>query len=658
MPLIFKFESNFRGYQTTMRILLIIGILLAALTLTSAQTSTPARLLQQLREPAHDTTRVNLYYKLSHYYWYRNADSAILMADKSLALAKSINFKKGMALAYLTKGVSLVAKGSFPEALDCHLQALRLSEELHMAGLSGNTYNNIGIVYSSLGNYAKAVECFEKSIELMKPYGPAAVYNGLINIADIYTQKKEYEKALTYTREAYKITQELNDSSGMSVTLYNIGEIYERTGRYDEALPYLTQSLAMSQRLNDIEGISFSYNTIAKVYAGKKQYAKSIYYAQLSMKNIDPGGNKELITSACHILYEGYRQTNNPERALYYRNREIELKENLYSIEKERQANTLQAQHDLERKQHQIELLEKDKALQQKEIVREKFKLRTYIAGVFILTMVIIYLVVSNVRWKKFNELLKERNAAIISQKQKIDEQNDHLEKLNAIKNRLISIISHDFRSPLHSLQSLVELMKEGTLTNEEIALMSDLVGEKLSVTVQLVENMLHWAKSQMDGMSLQTENFDLKQVVADNVRLVQGQADMKQVVVSNDVTSPTLAYADKATVDIVLRNLMSNAIKFSRAGDQLFLSVAEHDQQYIKVIVKDTGRGIPLEKQSHLFNGFAGFTTPGTSNEKGTGLGLTLCKELVEKNGGSIWFESVPGKGSSFIFTIPRAAA
>jgi signal transduction histidine kinase len=98
----------------------------------------------------------------------------------------------------------------------------------------------------------------------------------------------------------------------------------------------------------------------------------------------------------------------------------------------------------------------------------------------------------------------------------------------------------------------------------------------------------------------------------------------------------------------------MNNAIKFSRAGDQLSLSVVDQEK-FVKITVQDTGTGIPAEKQSKLFNGVTGFTTPGTSNEKGTGLGLPLCKELVEKNGGTIWFESEPGKGSSFMFTIPR---
>jgi signal transduction histidine kinase len=141
---------------------------------------------------------------------------------------------------------------------------------------------------------------------------------------------------------------------------------------------------------------------------------------------------------------------------------------------------------------------------------------------------------------------------------------------------------------------------------------------------------------------------------VEENVRLAKGHADTKRVQISAKVAAPAIAFADKATVDIVIRNLMNNAIKFSRAGDQLSLSVVDQEK-FVKITVQDTGTGIPAEKQSKLFNGVTGFTTPGTSNEKGTGLGLPLCKELVEKNGGTIWFESEPGKGSSFMFTIPR---
>jgi signal transduction histidine kinase len=459
---------------------------------------------------------------------------------------------------------------------------------------------------------------------------------------------------MEYNRQALDISYEVKDTSSMAIILYNMGEIFYKTEQNEKALEYLNQSLAISQRIQDVEGVSYSYNLLSGIYYRQADYTESIYYAEKSIENLTTAGNKEILLEAYHALYKAYEGKKDFRKSLYYRDLEIALKEEMFSIEKEREANNLQAEYDLQRKQLEIGTLEKDKEIQQREIIREKFRKKTYIAGITLLILITTYLVISNRRWKKFNALLKERNAAIMAQKEKIDEQNEHLEKLNTVKNKLLSVISHDIRSPLNSLQSMIELIGDGTLTAADIQQMSKLMSEKLNVTVQLVENMLHWAKSQMDGNVLNAEHFDLQKVVEENVRLAKGHADTKRVQISAKVAAPAIAFADKATVDIVIRNLMNNAIKFSRAGDQLSLSVVDQEK-FVKITVQDTGTGIPAEKQSKLFNGVTGFTTPGTSNEKGTGLGLPLCKELVEKNGGTIWFESEPGKGSSFMFTIPR---
>jgi signal transduction histidine kinase/Tfp pilus assembly protein PilF len=611
-------------------------------------------LTEEIKNSVHDTTKVNVYISLSKFYWNRNPDSSVIAADHALQLAKKIGFRKGVAVSYVTKGVALIGKGKYPEALKCQLEALKLSDSLKLPGLTGNCYNNIGIVYSNMGNHAKAAEYYEKSLEIMKVYGDGPMLSQLINIGDALVSDRQYSKALEYNSRALKIIGQIKDSTYKHIVLFNIGDIYQRMGEHKAALKYLQEALDISIRIRDIDGVSFAYNSMAKVFLDKHQFDKTIYYGKKSLGNLESGGTQDLLLDVYHILYTAYNEQKNFKQSLYYRNQEISLKEKMFSIEKEREANNLQAEYDLQKKQHEIELLTRDRELQQKEIVRATFKRKTYVIGLILFALISAYLIVSNKRKKKFNELLIERNNAIVLQKEKINEQNAHLERLNTVKNRLLSIISHDFRSPLNSLQSMVELMRDGTLTNQDIKQISLLMSEKLTVTVQLVENMLHWAKNQMDGMVLYSEHFDLKEVVEENVRLAKGQAETKQVTMFTKVTTPAMAFADKATVDIVIRNLMNNAIKFSRAGDQLSLSVVDQEK-FVKVTVKDTGQGIPIDRQAKLFSGVTGFSTPGTSNEKGTGLGLTLCKELVEKNGGRIWVESEPGKGSSFMFTIPR---
>jgi signal transduction histidine kinase len=164
---------------------------------------------------------------------------------------------------------------------------------------------------------------------------------------------------------------------------------------------------------------------------------------------------------------------------------------------------------------------------------------------------------------------------------------------------------------------------------------------------------MLHWAKSQMGGMKLNPTDFELTRVIDQSILLMKSQAEAKSLTLKNDSSNNVYVYADEALVDIVIRNLINNAIKFSRKGDTVYISTLMQEG-FAKVSVKDTGVGIPHDIKPVLFNGKSFLTTSGTSSEKGTGLGLTLCKDLVEVNGGKIEFESEEGKGSTFTFTLP----
>jgi two-component system sensor histidine kinase/response regulator len=146
------------------RLLITLLLLFLSIPFSHAQSGEIALLTEELKTSVNDTIKVNVYYALSKFYWYRNPDSAILMADQAMELARKHNFRKGIALSYLTKGVALVGKGKYPEALRCHLEALRISEELKLKGLTGNNYNNIGIVYYSMGIHVSYADQYRRHI--------------------------------------------------------------------------------------------------------------------------------------------------------------------------------------------------------------------------------------------------------------------------------------------------------------------------------------------------------------------------------------------------------------------------------------------------------------------------------------------------------------
>jgi len=226
------------------------------------------------------------------------------------------------------------------------------------------------------------------------------------------------------------------------------------------------------------------------------------------------------------------------------------------------------------------------------------------------------------------------------------------LEELNQLKDKLLSIVSHDFRSPLNSLKGTLVLLMRGALSPDEFKMITKDLLDKLDHTYNLLENLLHWAKSQMEGMKVYPRTIDIHKIAEDCIELLAPIAEKKLVNLHNNIAAGSSAYADNEMIKLVIRNLASNAIKFSNASGTVQLSSEMQDGKLI-ISVKDVGTGISNENQEKLFK-TESVTTSGTSNERGIGLGLLLCKDFVERNSGTIWFESEYMKGSTFYFTLP----
>lgn len=233
---------------------------------------------------------------------------------------------------------------------------------------------------------------------------------------------------------------------------------------------------------------------------------------------------------------------------------------------------------------------------------------------------------------------------------------NQELKQVNDSKDKFFSIISHDLRSSFHVLLGYTQLCVQKQGTSQYDTLQEDL--EKLLNSAEklyaLLENLLTWSRIQRGVMEYEPEPVDLYEVAEDNVDLFLSKAHQKNVALTSSVPPATSAYADFNMIKTVVRNLTSNALKFTNAGDSIVIS-AWPDEQFVQLAIADTGIGMDEEIKSTLFRIDTQYTSTGTAGEKGTGLGLILCKELVERNGGRIWVESEQEKGATFRFTLPR---
>src|SRR5258706_8295377 len=248
-----------------------------------------------------------------------------------------------------------------------------------------------------------------------------------------------------------------------------------------------------------------------------------------------------------------------------------------------------------------------------------------------------------------------ENQKAVISEKARLlQTQAATLEELNTVKTKLFSVVSHDMKAPLYALRNLFRNVRLYKLSAKEIKEMIPEVVSDLDSTTALMENLLQWAKCQMQTNTVRPQKLDICQLVNEVVQLLQLQSGAKQIRIERKTDLPAHAYADKDMINLVVRNLLSNAIKFTPSGGRIVVGIHE-SESCVEVYVQDSGLGISRYEMEKI-NQNNYYTTKGTGNETGTGLGLMLCKEFLTKNDGNMMIESEPGHGSTFSFTLPLA--
>lgn len=253
--------------------------------------------------------------------------------------------------------------------------------------------------------------------------------------------------------------------------------------------------------------------------------------------------------------------------------------------------------------------------------------------------------------------LQKKAENELKQQKDELENQTRKLAELNATKDKFFTIISHDLRNPFNTILNLCTLLKHNLkdYQADEIDKFISLLNESASKGFNLLENLLNWSRSQTNQINIMPNRFDISFIVDLNIDLLRQAASEKKIELTSAIDHKMHVYADEDMLNTVIRNLVSNALKYSHEKGKVMIFAKETDD-FIEVSIQDRGVGIEKEELKNLFKIDVSKVRPGTANEKGTGLGLIICKEFIEKNGGQIWAKSTPRKGSVFYITIPKA--
>jgi signal transduction histidine kinase len=351
-----------------------------------------------------------------------------------------------------------------------------------------------------------------------------------------------------------------------------------------------------------------------------------------------------------------YERMGNFDKALQYHKLHTKLNDTIFSREKQNRISEIQIKYETEKKEKEIELLKEAHELKVK-------RQRTIIISIIIviaMLLIVVGLIYNQFRLKKKNtKILQEKNDQLEKTNKKLKESEQNLRELNATKDKFFSIISHDLKNPFQALFGFAEAMYNNIsqFNTEEIKEYSKAIYESSQNLYNLLENLLQWSRSQLGSIQLSPQKLDINDSLNDIINLLSINAEEKDIDLNNKLAEETTAFVDENVFSTVMRNLLNNSIKFTEKGGKVDI-YSRLENSHVVISVSDTGQGISEENMDKLFRIDKNLSTKGTHNEPGTGLGLILCKELIEKSDGKIWVKSKEGKGSVFEFSLPAGTA
>jgi len=631
----------------------------------------------------------NLYSDLGIY------DKALDYHTQSLKEKEKLGNKYGISSSYKNIGEIYLAINKPDKALECFEISLKLSRERSdMEGIA-NGLSDIGRSYLKKGDFEKAAKYLQESVKITEDLGDkTGIINSYIYFSNLYIQLNDYKEALNCLDKGLSLANEENLLEEISKFYYNYSTIYSKINQPAKAFEYfkkyssLRDSIFSTEISKKITEFQIEQKS-EELETEKKLLEEQNRYQQLSIKK----KNQFILSFAVItflglililLVYSRYRSKNKAHVELAEKNKNIN-EQNIFlqvlmdtipnpmyytdnegkflgcntafkNIHKKTKKEIIgKTVYDLYPKKLADKHFYKDKELLQKTGMQNfESKLKFSDGSVH---EVIFYKNTYNDSKGKVAGLLGIM-LDITSRKKaenKIKKSEKELREANASKDKFFSIIAHDLTNPFNAIIGFTSLLRQEYEhhTDDERKTMIDNIYKAADSTYKLLQNLLEWSKTQTHKLLIKPETIDLSVIAYDNISIFRSVAHNKNILLRSDIPFNSLIKADINMVNTVFRNLISNAIKFTDEGGEVVITSKNVDG-FVEVCVADTGIGIKTENLNKLFSINEQVVTKGTANEKGTGLGLILCKEFIEKNGGRIRTESILGEGTKFIFTFP----
>jgi signal transduction histidine kinase len=594
-----------------------------------------------LRMP-DDTLKVELIKGLVDSLRERSSREALQLALEGKLLSERLGYKKGQAQMLESIAWMYYRNSDLSEALRISTEALNIAKQVNDRSTIASSLISIAAIYFDQKQYETAIIHFREAAILSEKAGDFKTYGrGLNNIGFSFIQLGIYDSATHYSNLSYDLAKRANEFYVLGFACRNLGEIAVKQANFARAIIYYNEGLSLADASNNnYLKISLLYR-LGAVYNHLKNPDKAIPLLQQAVQIGKKYSYRDELEPSLRQLAESYLLLDDPFTAYAFQSEYIALHDSLTNLKRIEQLSVAQAKFDSELKQAQIEVLTRDAALQHESYRRQRIFTYLSIGSAVSLLILMFVLWYNNRRIKAAKKVVEHRNA-------EIKKQTKLLRETNATKDKLFSIISHDLRSPLGGLKGLMELISREGLTHEEFIQVSKNLRKNIDSVYDDLDNLLHWAQAQLNGIKSNQGLFNLYEVVNSKIHLFEEVARNKEVIINNVVDSSIFLQADINQMGLVIRNLLANAVKFSHARGHIEILALKINSN-IEVSVIDKGVGMTQAEIEKLFQTETHFTKRGTGNEKGMGLGLLLAKEFVESNGGEISVSSEVGKGTTF---------
>lgn len=589
---------------------------------------------------------------------------------QALNVYQKINEPKNLWRAYLDLTWIQIQFNEYQSAETYIQNALKIAKQENLVLEEATTYNYLGILYDSQLKYDTAIDYYKQALVLNEKKGTEFnQISTLTNLGISQRRSKKYKEAYDSFIKAKLLIDKGNIGYFKQSIYQNLAELTFVMKDYEKAEIYILQALATSKGNNEMVLKRGLFNNLYEVYKNKKDFEKALQYAD-SARNLEVMVfSKDKVAEILNLQTKYDTKLKDEKIANQHalnlqqlQQLEINKKELQLTLEQKKNAELTftKRQNELQNeKRFQESVIQKDrlqakldKQASDQEIFLQKGKIETnkklqlFLAIVTLMAISIAVFIFYNQRkTRRLNEL--------------ITQQKKDLENINGVKDRIFTIISHDMRAPVNTLISFNHLLEDHDLSSEKIKRYAKEINKTLDHTSILMENLLNWSRSQLQGYKPNSHTHLLKNISNQVIQTLAGQAAKKGISLTNNIAPDATIYADADMTELIMRNIVANAIKFTPTNGMVELNTSLTDNQ-TTFYVSDNGVGIApqlVEQLNSNDTSYHATTQLGTNKEKGTGLGLMLCKAFTTLMNGEILVTSEAGKGSVIFVTLPKLA-